>query len=75
MTQIKAILESQSYDSLLTLPLPCREELIWWIHNVRQCNGKPATNDIADLTVALGAFKVAWGYIMWQSQHREVLQQ
>ena len=61
MTQIEALLESQSYNSLITLPQPCREELNWWIHNVRQCNGKSVTNTIADLTVTSDASKVAWG--------------
>ena len=61
MTQIEALLESQSYNSLITLHQPCREELNWWIHSVRQCNGKSLINTIADLTVTSDASKVAWG--------------
>ena len=55
------LLESQSYNSLITLPQPCREELNWWIHNVRLCNGKSVSNTIADLVVTSDTSKVTWG--------------
>ena len=61
MAQIEFIIRFQSYDTIVTLPASCREEVQWWIHNLQNNNSKPIIMPPADLTITSDASKTGWG--------------
>ena len=61
MAQIEFIIRFQSYDTTVTLPASCREEVQWWIHNLQNNNSKPNIMPPPDLTITSDASKIGWG--------------
>ena len=75
MTQIEALLESQSYNSLITLPQPCREELNWLSSQCETMQWEVSNKYHSRSDSNIRCVQSSVGCIMWQSQHWGILEQ
>ena len=55
MTKTKYLLKTMNYQTLLMLPNECKIEIKWWIHHLRQWNGKNILNPSPDLVIETDA--------------------
>ena len=75
MTQIGTLLEYYSYNSLITLPKPCREELNWGPSQCETMQWKVSSKHHSRSDSNIGCIQGSLGCIVWQIQHQRVLEQ
>ena len=66
MTQISNLLKNQRrYGSTMTLTQGCRRELLWWIENLNDWNGKSFTMTVPSgaLEIETDASNMGWGAV------------
>ena len=51
----------QSYNAEVTLNRAAKQDVLWWINQVRQWNSKPITMKPPDLTIQSDASLLGWG--------------
>jgi hypothetical protein len=56
-----ALFQTQSYQGTMMLSQDSRQELLWWIHNVEICNGKPIRFQDLIIVITTDASKKGWG--------------
>ena len=54
---------SQNYETNIMLSRDCKEELSWWIANMRKWNGKTLLQKEIDLTIESDASLTGWGAV------------
>ena len=59
--QIKALRKSLAYESLITLDLQAKDELSWWMTNMKMYNGMPLSIVPPDTKIFLDASKQVGG--------------
>ena len=64
MTQAKALLYNQSYETRVSLPPEVLHELRWWIENIRGWNGKAIMTPSPDLVIETDASLSGWGAVL-----------
>ncbi|XP_070573977.1 uncharacterized protein [Ptychodera flava] len=57
MTKTRSLIHNQSYESLVTLPQECREELQWWCHHLKEFNRRTIICPYPDLIITSDASK------------------
>ena len=71
-------LNKGSYDGLVSLQLPAKSELQWWISNIHRVNGSLIHPPSCEMTITSDASKLGWGAACglqttkgsWSSQER-----
>lgn len=59
--QIKNLLLKKSYQAYIVLSEKGKEEITWWMENLRLCNGKTLLTIPPNLTISSDASKIGWG--------------
>lgn len=61
MMKSKGLLRNQSYETCVSLPPECKEELRWWIFHLRDWNSRTIISPHPDLTIETDASNTGWG--------------
>lgn len=61
MLQVKGLLAGKSYETLVSLNQSCRDDLLWWIEQIPNWNGRAIIVPAPDLTIATDASMKGWG--------------
>ena len=59
--QIQALNQTHSYQQKIVLSNHCKQELQWWIENLRLSNGRCLIQSPAELIIQTDASKTGWG--------------
>ena len=70
MQQIRSLQKTQSYETLITLTSECREELIWWVKNLKLNEGKTRSILTPDLIIQSNAAKIGVWWLDYQGLTR-----
>ena len=59
--QIGCLKEEMNYNSVITLNIKLRTELIWWIESLRFCGGRTFSQLKSQIIIQADAFLTGWG--------------
>lgn len=57
----RALADSQSFDTIVTLTTEAKMELTWWVQMMREWNGRPSLPPAPDLIIETDASLLRWG--------------
>lgn len=63
MLQIKAIMSGKTFEAKIVLTKEAREELIWWVNQIDQSNGRSIITATPDLVLTTDASNEGWGAV------------